>query len=192
MLDIWFVKFPCEKHHSTICYNLQWLSLISSTFCSQTIEYNKSNFSRQTIRLTKTPSLSETLWCWGKKIIIKIIMSTHVHLNNVEICKFYYSNISIKDGYNKQYAEGRAIPTFWKKELLNLFQIKSRWSECESPNGNTKWKKKIEIGLDWKKLFSFTCTARFLQILWKTRPADSWCIIQSRANFVFTQWKKEK
>lgn len=30
---------------------------------------------------------------------------------------------------------------FEKKELLNLFQIKSRWSECESPNGNTKWKK---------------------------------------------------
>lgn len=98
-------------------------------------------------------------------------MSTVVHLNNVE--SFISQILEFKMATTNNMQRVEQYQPFEKKELLNLFQIKSRWSECESQNGNTKWRKKIAIGLVWKKLFSLTCTARFLQILWKTRPVDS-------------------
>lgn len=58
--------------------------------------------------------------------------------------KFIRQCLKLRKARAIQYAEGSAIPTF-SKGVTETNPNKSRWSECESPNGNTKWKKSIAL-----------------------------------------------
>lgn len=54
---------------------------------------------------------------------------------------------------NKKMCKGQSNTNLLKKELLILIQIKSRWSQCESPNEKPR-EQKNSFNLLRKKLFS--------------------------------------